>query len=86
MKSLTIAVDMFGCPNRCRHCWLSHMPNRKMEEGADEWIVNSFKPYFLAGFASRTIVRITDNVGRGTSSCLLIPCRAVLNWGASGIS
>ena len=46
MKSLTIAVDMFGCPNRCRHCWLSHMPNRKMEEGADEWIVNSFKPYF----------------------------------------
>ena len=46
MKSITIAADMFGCPNRCRHCWLSHMPNVKMEDGADKWIVDSFKPYF----------------------------------------
>ena len=45
-KSLLLAVDMYGCPNRCSHCWLGHMPNRKMEEGADEWIVNYFKPYF----------------------------------------
>ena len=43
---LTIAVDMFGCPNRCRHCWLSHMPNRRMEPDADEWIVKQFQPYF----------------------------------------
>ena len=46
MKSLTLAVDMFGCPNRCLHCWLSHMPNRKMEDGEDKWIVECFKPYF----------------------------------------
>ena len=46
MKSLTLAVDLYGCPNRCLHCWLSHMPNRKMEEEADEWIVGCFKPYF----------------------------------------
>ena len=46
MKSITIAVDMYGCPNRCRHCWLSHMPNRKMEDGADQWIVDRFRPYF----------------------------------------
>ena len=46
MKSITIAADMFGCPNRCRHCWLSHMPNVKMEDGADKWIIDSFKPYF----------------------------------------
>lgn len=45
-KNLIIGVDMFGCPNRCRHCWLGHMPNRKMEDKADEWIVNYFKPYF----------------------------------------
>ena len=44
--TLTLAVDMFGCPNRCRHCWLSHMPNRTMEEGADQWIVDRFRPYF----------------------------------------
>lgn len=46
MKSIAIAADMYGCPNRCRHCWLSHMPNRKMEDGADQWIVDSFKPFF----------------------------------------
>ena len=45
-RSLTLAVDMFGCPNRCRHCWIGHMPNRAMEEGADVWIVNYFRPYF----------------------------------------
>ena len=45
-KDLLLAVDMYGCPNRCRHCWLGHMPNRKMEDGADEWIVDCFRPYF----------------------------------------
>ena len=45
-RSLTLAVDMFGCPNRCRHCWIGHMPNRAMEEGADAWLVNYFRPYF----------------------------------------
>ena len=37
---------MYGCPNRCRHCWLGHMPNRVMEEGSDEWLVELFKPFF----------------------------------------
>ena len=45
-KLLSLVVDMHGCPNRCRHCWLGHMPNIKMENGADQWIVDCFKPYF----------------------------------------
>ncbi|MFG6357586.1 MAG: radical SAM protein [Acetatifactor sp.] len=45
-KHLSLVVDMYGCPNRCRHCWLGHMPNRRMEEGADEWIFRYFEPYF----------------------------------------
>ena len=45
-RLLVLCADMFGCPNRCLHCWLSHMPNRRMEEGADEWIVDLFRPYF----------------------------------------
>ena len=45
-KRLTLAVDLYGCPNRCLHCWLGHMPNRQMEDGQDEWIVEQFKPYF----------------------------------------
>ena len=24
---LTVCLDMAGCPNRCRHCWLGHAPN-----------------------------------------------------------
>ena len=46
MANLSLAVDLYGCPNRCRHCWLGHMPNRAMEAGADEWIVARFQPYF----------------------------------------
>lgn len=45
-KPLSLVVDMYGCPNRCRHCWIGHMPNRVMEEDADVWLVNYFKPYF----------------------------------------
>ena len=37
---------MYGCPNRCLHCWLGHMPNRTMEEGADTFIMDYFSPYF----------------------------------------
>ena len=35
MKKLTLVVDMYGCPNRCKHCWLGHMPNRTMSENSD---------------------------------------------------
>ena len=45
-KPLDLVADMYGCPNRCRHCWLGHMPNRVMEPGADAWLVNYFKPDF----------------------------------------
>lgn len=45
-KQLTLAVDMYGCPNRCRHCWLGHFPNRTMENGRDRWIVDYFRPFF----------------------------------------
>ena len=37
---------MYGCPNRCKHCWLGHMPNKKMPDSSDEMIVNYFKPHF----------------------------------------
>lgn len=46
MKKLNLVVDMYGCPNRCLHCWLGHMPNRNMGEGADRFIVDFFSPFF----------------------------------------
>lgn len=45
-KPLILAVDMYGCPNRCRHCWLGHMPNKQMDNNADVCIVEYFKPFF----------------------------------------
>ncbi|MBQ2603003.1 MAG: radical SAM protein [Oscillospiraceae bacterium] len=45
-NNLTILADMYGCPNRCRHCWLGHMSNTKMPDGSDELIISYFKPYF----------------------------------------
>ena len=39
-KKIILAVDMYGCPNRCKHCWLGHMPNKKLKNGDDELIVN----------------------------------------------
>ena len=45
-QPLSLVVDMHGCPNQCRHCWLGHMPNRTMEEDADVWLVDYFRPWF----------------------------------------
>ncbi|MBO4872334.1 MAG: radical SAM protein [Lachnospiraceae bacterium] len=45
-RKLNLVTDLYGCPNRCRHCWLGHMPNRVMEPDADRFIVDFFDPYF----------------------------------------
>ncbi len=46
MKKLNLCVDMYGCPNRCKHCWIGHLKNTTMDYSADEYIVDYFKPYF----------------------------------------
>ena len=45
-KPLTICIDMYGCPNRCKHCWLGKLPNTAFPNGYDEFIVKLFKGYF----------------------------------------
>ena len=45
-RQLNLAADMYGCPNRCRHCWIGHMPNTPMPEGSDRRIVDFFSPFF----------------------------------------
>lgn len=34
-RQVAVALDMAGCPNRCRHCWLGNMPNERVEENTD---------------------------------------------------
>ena len=29
-EQIGIAVDMCGCPNACRHCWLGRAGNRRL--------------------------------------------------------
>lgn len=43
---LAICADLYGCPNRCAHCWIGHMPNLPMAPDADERIMEKFRPYF----------------------------------------
>ena len=45
-KQLNLVVDMYGCPNRCKHCWIGHVDYQQMETDADVYIVNYFQPYF----------------------------------------
>lgn len=45
-KSLCVCLDMYGCPNRCKHCWLGELPNNKLDDDSSNYIVNLFKPYF----------------------------------------
>lgn len=44
-KSLTVCLDMYGCPNRCRHCWVGHSPNGHMMVNDLKQIAAEFKPY-----------------------------------------
>ena len=40
-----VAMDMYGCPNRCRHCWLVH--NRNADTPVEDFIriAEQFKEY-----------------------------------------
>ena len=45
-KHVHLVVDMFGCPNRCKHCWLGELPNKTLSDDDAAWIVSLFRPYF----------------------------------------
>ena len=48
-RRLAIAVDMAGCPNRCRHCWLGNPPNRRLSEQALRRVVKEFREWERPG-------------------------------------
>lgn len=41
---LTVCLDMYGCPNRCRHCWLGASPNGSMSADALKLAAEKLKP------------------------------------------
>jgi MoaA/NifB/PqqE/SkfB family radical SAM enzyme len=43
MEKVTVALDMAGCPNRCKHCWLGHSPNGHLDKNDLYYVANEFK-------------------------------------------
>ncbi len=44
-ERLTIALDMHGCPNRCRHCWLGWGPNAGLGPEDLRFVAEAFRPH-----------------------------------------
>jgi hypothetical protein len=44
-KKIGIALDMYGCPNRCRHCYLGYGTNRKLSDDELRWAASQFRHY-----------------------------------------
>ena len=43
VDTIGVALDMFGCPNRCRHCWLGQASGQRMNEDDLRWVVTQFR-------------------------------------------
>lgn len=41
----SICIDMNGCPNRCRHCWLGHGTNKHLDIDDFLWACRQFREY-----------------------------------------
>ena len=48
-REIGVLVDMAGCPNRCRHCWLRCPPNKRLSEETLRWVVQQFKKWVYPG-------------------------------------
>ena len=50
-RRIAVTVDMAGCPNRCRHCWLGNPPNRRVTEETLRRVVTLFREWVRPGEA-----------------------------------
>lgn len=44
-RKISLAFDMNGCPNQCKHCWLGELPNKKISVDKVREVTNKFKVY-----------------------------------------
>lgn len=45
LKEIVLCLDMYGCPNRCKHCWLGATPNGNMPVSELEFAAGQFRPF-----------------------------------------
>ena len=66
-RNIGLALDMRGCPNRCRHCYLGCPPNGNLTEDDLRWAAAQFREYVKPGEGRPFIERLT------VSSCYREP-------------
>lgn len=67
-KTLSVCLDMYGCPNRCAHCWLGNTPNGNLTKDDRCFVAEQFRPYtndfeILTGTGNQTTTTITKSCG-----------------------
>lgn len=60
-KNIVVCMDMEGCPNRCKHCWLGHTPNKKVSEGTLREVVKEFRNWTRKGDEKPFFEKISVN-------------------------
>lgn len=45
LEKVIVAVDMVGCPNRCKHCWIGHAPNGNMAIEDLKYVTDAFSEH-----------------------------------------
>jgi hypothetical protein len=58
-KHIGIAMDMHGCPNRCRHCYIGPLPGGSLSEGDLRWAAGRFRQYVRPGEATPYFERLS---------------------------
>ncbi len=42
---IIVCLDMAGCPNRCKHCWVGHAPNGHLTDDDLRFVAEAFRPF-----------------------------------------
>ena len=48
-RKMAVMLDMAGCPNRCRHCWLGNPPNQRVSSDTLRSVVGRFRGWVKPG-------------------------------------
>jgi hypothetical protein len=59
LPQIGVALDMAGCPNRCRHCWIGNPGNQRVPENTLREVVRQFKEWRRPGASQAFFGRLT---------------------------